>query len=485
MRQVQQALWLLMVALLALSVSAQAQTQPPDLILYRDEDTLAIYVTGARHVNLENLALVITVGGNGAPQQRQPYYLTAYQSGFEPPFDASALQTVREATCFWLVRDDHDSTPPLNCQQSEQNGRMYLRTLNTADVFWHNARVNLSYRIDVMRGEDILALCDGEAANCEVVVPDAVPTPEPPPPPQNPPPLDLENLPEVYKVSAVEGTQVYTTPSADSAALLQLPIDFQLESAAVEGKWVQIDFAGSVGYVLLDTLRPLTAQEHFNSGYDHSENKEYTEAVEDYTRAITINPDDGYAYNNRGAARVNQGDLDGAIADYDRAIELNPDYVLAYNNRGNARRIQGDLDRAIEDYTRAIELNPDDATAYNNRGIARRNQGDLDGAIEDYTRAIAINPDFAEAYHNRGTARSDLGNLEGALEDYSYAVRINPTYTNSYWGLGNVHYDRELFEDALKHYRRYIELAGESSAPDWMLERIRELEAQLTATPPG
>ena len=59
-----------------------------------------------------------------------------------------------------------------------------------------------------------------------------------------------------------------------------------------------------------------------------------------------------------GYRSLDQGDLDAAIQDYDKAIELDPQYAKAYNNRGNARYDQGDLDAAIQDYTKAIELNP-------------------------------------------------------------------------------------------------------------------------------
>ncbi len=78
------------------------------------------------------------------------------------------------------------------------------------------------------------------------------------------------------------------------------------------------------------------------------------------------------AYYNRGAAKIEKGDLDGAIADYNRAIELNPKDARAYNNRGIAKRAKGDLDGAIADYNRAIELDPKLAIAYNNRGNAEK-----------------------------------------------------------------------------------------------------------------
>ena len=69
----------------------------------------------------------------------------------------------------------------------------------------------------------------------------------------------------------------------------------------------------------------------------------------------------------------------GAIQDYDKAIEINPKYAEAYFNRGSAYLEQGDPIVAIQDYDMAIALDPKFAAAYVNRGYARNAQGDFPG----------------------------------------------------------------------------------------------------------
>jgi tetratricopeptide (TPR) repeat protein len=122
------------------------------------------------------------------------------------------------------------------------------------------------------------------------------------------------------------------------------------------------------------------------------------------------------AFNNRGVARRDKGDLDGALQDYTEAIRLKPDHANAFNNRGLGRRDKGDLDGALQDYTEAIRLKPDYANAFNNRSLARRDKGDLDGALQDCTEAIGLKPDDDNAFYNRGNARRDKGDLDGALQ---------------------------------------------------------------------
>ena len=83
-----------------------------------------------------------------------------------------------------------------------------------------------------------------------------------------------------------------------------------------------------------------------------------TTTIEDYTKAIELNPDDAEAYHNRGAAYYDLGNLELAIKDYTKAIELDPDFARTYINRGLAYRLSGNLDKAIKDYERYLELFP-------------------------------------------------------------------------------------------------------------------------------
>ena len=162
----------------------------------------------------------------------------------------------------------------------------------------------------------------------------------------------------------------------------------------------------------------LTAQEWFENGFNAVDP---AEKVRCYAEAIRLTADFSEAYNNRGNARRDKGDIEGALKDYAEAIRLKPDDADAYYNRGNARYGKGDLEGALKDYAEAIRLKPDYATAYNNRGAARRDKGDIEGALKDYAEAIRLKPDDATAYYNRGLTRRGEGNpasTKAAIADF-------------------------------------------------------------------
>jgi TonB family protein len=83
---------------------------------------------------------------------------------------------------------------------------------------------------------------------------------------------------------------------------------------------------------------------------------EYALAVNDYSRAIELNPKEVSVYLNRGLAHYNQKNYDLAASDYDKAIELNPGDSMLYFNRGNSYEKMGNLQKALVDYRKAFEL---------------------------------------------------------------------------------------------------------------------------------
>ena len=102
--------------------------------------------------------------------------------------------------------------------------------------------------------------------------------------------------------------------------------------------------------------------------------------------------DSAEVYYNRGLDYQESGEHGLAIQQYDKAIDLDPNYLDAYNNRGNAYFDLGEHRRAIEDFDRAIELDPSDAIVYFNRGNTYNRLGEDHRAIEDYDRAIELDP---------------------------------------------------------------------------------------------
>lgn len=139
-----------------------------------------------------------------------------------------------------------------------------------------------------------------------------------------------------------------------------------------------------------------------------------------------VNPFLALAYNNRGIARKNSGDLQGAMADYEQAIAVNPNFHRAWLNRANIRFNAGQYAAAIPDYDKTLELDPRQAKAYSNRGAAYAALNQVEKALPDLNRAIELDPNFTDALSNRALVLYNAGQFEKALADIEQYLRIKP-----------------------------------------------------------
>lgn len=158
--------------------------------------------------------------------------------------------------------------------------------------------------------------------------------------------------------------------------------------------------------------------------------RDYDLEIELYTQCID---EDGptraklaIAYNNRGVAHHAKGDPDSAIEDYDRALSLDPGYAAAFSNRGMAHVAKGAFVHALEDYDRAIELDPTYGPAYANRCWLFGYMGYGEPALADCAESLGLRPDDPATLDNRAFAYWILEDQENARLDLEQARRLDP-----------------------------------------------------------
>ena len=177
-------------------------------------------------------------------------------------------------------------------------------------------------------------------------------------------------------------------------------------------------------------------QAYINRGIIFANEKKYDESLNDYNKAIQLEPKFSKAYNNKGGLMRTLKRYDEAIANFDKAIELQPKYPIALNNRGLIKNIINKYDEAILDYNKAIEYKPNYPEAFNNRGVAYRNSGRFEESLRDFNKAIELQPNYSKAYNERGVLMFNQNKFDMALNDYNRAIQLQPDYPNAYYNRG-------------------------------------------------
>lgn len=138
-------------------------------------------------------------------------------------------------------------------------------------------------------------------------------------------------------------------------------------------------------------LDPANATAYRLRGNMFSSRSEFDRAIADMDQAVTIKPRDPHNYFMRAIVWIARSH-EKAIEDFSRAIELNPNFSQAYVQRGQLYSYGNQAERAKQDYTQAIETDPNNSYAYQKRGEMWAAEGNLDRAIEDYERAAKTDP---------------------------------------------------------------------------------------------
>ena len=76
--------------------------------------------------------------------------------------------------------------------------------------------------------------------------------------------------------------------------------------------------------------------------------------------------------NSEGSAHLNKGNYSDAITDFNKVISLKAGSAYPYELRGSAYLGMGDYSNAITDFNKVISLDPNNAAAFLIRATQRR-----------------------------------------------------------------------------------------------------------------
>lgn len=150
------------------------------------------------------------------------------------------------------------------------------------------------------------------------------------------------------------------------------------------------------------TLRPMEYDpEIWNYlGFAYAGKEDFEKALTAYEKALSLDKEYAVVYNNLGNIYISiflktndpKKCLE-SIQNFKKAIQLEPDFVSAYSGLGTAYRHCGNLNGAIQSWEKALEFKPDDNDALFNLGLAYLSKGDKEKALDYFNK-------FKEKYYH-------------------------------------------------------------------------------------
>jgi Flp pilus assembly protein TadD len=144
------------------------------------------------------------------------------------------------------------------------------------------------------------------------------------------------------------------------------------------------------------------------------------------TRAL-----EGQRAVQRAAVHVARGRYAAAVEEYRRALEVQPYDASVHNKLGICYQQLRDDSMARREYDRAVQLDPGYGEVWNNIGTLEQSRKRFKSAVRSYKKAIDVKPGHASFWKNLGSAYLALGQAEQAFEAYQEAFRLDPTVLES------------------------------------------------------
>ncbi len=228
------------------------------------------------------------------------------------------------------------------------------------------------------------------------------------------------------------------------------------------------------------------ADAYFLRAEIHNQKEEWEEAIDAYTKGLSLDKENHLAYFKRANAYQQAGyHRRFAINDLSEAIALQPT-VEYYKERAhiyartiNTRSGLYDYDKAIHDITKALKLEPDNYELYHLRGDYKYDRGEKAAAMLDMNKAIDINDSDPRLWSDRGLMKLLNEDFAGAKSDLDQAVLLQPENRKHYTIRAHASYNIGDFQGSVNDYTKAVEMIMEEISNTTNEQKIKDLSDDI------
>lgn len=175
--------------------------------------------------------------------------------------------------------------------------------------------------------------------------------------------------------------------------------------------------------------------------------------------------DAAFEFFQRGIGFQQRGFFDVAVQEYDKALKIEPDNIDILLNCGAACLQRGWVDRAIELLVRVLEKDTDNTLALYNLGKAFLYSEDYEDALEVFVRLHKLSPDDKDVKRLIASSLRQIGKYREAVEINLGLVEYISGDINALLELAGDLKMLEHFDEALSVYKKACDVACDSVDP--------------------
>jgi putative PEP-CTERM system TPR-repeat lipoprotein len=170
---------------------------------------------------------------------------------------------------------------------------------------------------------------------------------------------------------------------------------------------------------------PYRPEGHRLQGFIHFYKKQYSDAIASLQTSVLMQPYGG-AYYVLGLSHYYRNETEQAMNQFQKALDINPFLTRARVHYAIALLNKKRVDDAIKELKRVLAQDNDDAFAHNILGSAYLAKGNYEDGMAELNRALALDPSLANVHVKKGLLAMQRGKGREAEYELAAAVRIKP-----------------------------------------------------------
>lgn len=170
---------------------------------------------------------------------------------------------------------------------------------------------------------------------------------------------------------------------------------------------------------------PSKLKAHTNLGLAYLRRNRMEAAIEEFHKALQINPRSAGAHANLGQVHLMRNEPEQAVVELRRALEANPRHMDAHKHLAMAFIRLQRWQEAEQVVRKGLELRAEPSFHYL-LGVALFKQGRLEEAETELGRALEVSPEHPDALRQMGLIRHRQGRTEEAAEFYRRSLQQAP-----------------------------------------------------------
>lgn len=185
-------------------------------------------------------------------------------------------------------------------------------------------------------------------------------------------------------------------------------------------------------------------------------------------------PSGARQHNRLGYIKLNEGKMEEALEEFTEAVKLDPENTSFRYTRITVLETLNRLEEAVQDYDVLLKQDPWNLEYYMGKATALEKQEHLNRAIDTMEKATEIHPRDPELYYEKSRFFSRYESYDRAINEIEKAIELNPEEPRYLHFLCELYQEVEEDKIAIFVYERLLGI--DNCNPQYHYEKARILE---------